>query len=83
MKNIPSLRLHGHMDNAVLTCSGSTGHVTLPHRQLYFAPTLRRFAANKKKNVKMQKQENCVNGVWLWPKPRNTAGVGAPLDVFA
>jgi len=31
----------------------------------------------------MQEQENCVNGVWLWPKPSNTAGVGAPLDVFA
>lgn len=73
--------LHLHMDNLVITCSSFTWHVIVPNQQLYFAHTQRWFAAKKK--VTMQKQENYVNGVWLYPKPSNTAGVGAPSDVFA
>lgn len=69
------------MENPTSTCSSFTQQAILPNWQLYFAHTHRWFAAKKK--VKMQEQENCVNGVWLYPKPSNTAGVGAPSVVFA
>lgn len=76
--------LHPRMENPTSTCSSFTQQAVLPNWQLYFAYTERWFAAKKKKKkVKMQEQENCVNGVWLYPKPSNTAGVGAPSDVFA
>lgn len=69
------------MANPTSTCRRFTPQAILPNWQLYFAHTQRWFAAKKK--VKTQEQENCVNGVWLYPKPSNTAGVGAPSDVSA